>query len=338
MSFQIFTPLFNKIDIATASFVTDISSKSIAAITPVVTSGLTLAFILYGLLIIRGTVDMPVMDFLGRSIRTVIIMGVALASGLYQSQIANAIVKTPDELVSALISDGSQGAEVASLIDQSAGQGFDRAGEAFEKAGFFADNGIVYGFFGILILVTTAFLVAIGGAFLLLAKLALALLAGLGPLFIVALLFQPTQRFFEMWAGQVLNYGLLNVLFAAVFGLMINIFGSYMGDMRFDGVQKVSYALGGAVILSVAIVVVLLQLPSIAGSLASGVGLSYFHELRAVRGMASSARDIAGHRQKTDSKGNITQRASGVVGAAQMRGRSVGKTYGYFKGKLGKAA
>src|SRR5262245_54826219 len=134
MSFQIFTPLFNKIDLATSTFVTDISSRTIAEITPIITSGLTLVFILYGFLIIRGTVEMPVMDFLGRSVRVGIITSVALAGGLYQSHIADAIVNTPDELASALIPGGTQEAGAATLIDQAAEKGLDVAGEAFDQS------------------------------------------------------------------------------------------------------------------------------------------------------------------------------------------------------------
>ncbi len=51
MAFTLFTPLFNKIDTTTASFVTDISSNAIAAITPAVTVGLTLAFITFAVFV-----------------------------------------------------------------------------------------------------------------------------------------------------------------------------------------------------------------------------------------------------------------------------------------------
>ncbi|KAB2692453.1 hypothetical protein F9K79_22535 [Ochrobactrum sp. Kaboul] len=81
--FKIVEPLFNQIDFLTRTFVTDISSRIIAEITPVVSVGLTVGFITYGLLIIRGAVDMPVADFLGRCIRIGIIVSIAVAGGLY---------------------------------------------------------------------------------------------------------------------------------------------------------------------------------------------------------------------------------------------------------------
>lgn len=97
--------------------------------------GLTVGFITYGLLIIRGAVDMPVADFLGRCIRIGIIVSIAVAGGLYQSTIADAIISTPDALALA-ISGNAGGASAANVIDLAAEQGADYVSEAFSEAGF----------------------------------------------------------------------------------------------------------------------------------------------------------------------------------------------------------
>lgn len=332
MAFTLFTPLFNKIDTTTASFVTDISSNAIAAITPAVTVGLTLAFITFALLIIRGAVDMPVMDFLGRSVRIGIITSVALAGGLYQTEIASAIQSSPDDLAQALISSPTSGATASSLIDTAADKGFTKAQQAFEKAGIFGQNGIAYAVYGFIIMLATGVLVAIGGAFVLLAKIALAILAGLGPLFILALLWQPTARFFEMWTAQVLNYGLLIVLFSSIFGLMMSIFTGYMDDLKFDGAMNLGYAIGGSVILAVAMILILLQLPAIASGLAGGVGISYIHELRAMRGMGGSAGRSAGRAAGAAYRYTGARAATGW--AANKTAAGARTAVGYFKGRV----
>lgn len=334
MSFTLFEPLFAKIDTATSTFVSQMSAQAIATITPFVTLGLTLGFIAYAIAIIRGAIDMPVLDFLARSLRIGIIVSVALAGGLYQSQIADAIVELPNALAVALVSNPAEGSGAASIIDVSAGKGFDAAGRAFEQAGFFPD-GLLYGIFGIIIILATAVVVSIGGAFILLAKVALALLAGIGPIFIVTFLWQPLAKFFDMWIGQVLNYVILVVLFAALFGLMMDIYGGYVGDVKFESGVNVAYSLGGAIILSIAMVLVLMQLPGIAGALAGGVGLSYMHEMRALRGGAGSVSRASGlsaaGRMAGKQAGRAGNWAAGKAGAGIKSGAS--KAYGYFKGK-----
>ena len=331
MAFTLFEPLFAKVDTATNVFVSQISTQAIATITPFVTLGLTLGFIAYAIAIIRGAVDMPVMDFLARALRIAIIVGVALAGGLYQSQIAGAIVELPNSLAVALISNPTEGAGAASIIDVAAGKGFDAASRAFEQSSFFSADGLLYGIFGIIIILATAVVVSIGGAFILLAKVALALLAGLGPIFIVCYLWQPLSRFFDLWIGQVLNYVLLVVLFSALFGLMMDIYGGYVAGVKFESGVNVAYSLGGAIILSIAMVLVLLQLPGIAGALAGGAALGYMHELRALRGGAASVSRTSGlnaaGRQASRAGGWAASKASGGIKSG------VSKAYGYFKGK-----
>lgn len=331
MAFTLFEPLFGKIDTATNTFVSQISSQAIATITPFVTLGLTLGFIAYAIAIIRGAVDMPILDFLARSLRIGIIVSVALAGGMYQSQIAGAIVELPNALATALVSNPAEGAGAASIIDVAAGKGFDAAARAFEQSSFFSADGLLYGIFGIIIILATAVVVSIGGAFILLAKVALALLAGIGPIFIVTFLWQPLAKFFDMWIGQVLNYVILVVLFSALFGLMMEIYGGYVADVKFESGVNVAYSLGGAIILSIAMVLVLLQLPGIAGALAGGAGLSYMHEMRALRGGAASVSRASGLNAAGRQASRGANWAASKAGGGIKTG--VSKAYGYFKGK-----
>lgn len=335
MAFALFTPLFAKIDAVSQTFVADISTKVIAQMTPFLTIGLTLSFMFTALLIARGVIDRPIMDFLGRSITIAIITSIALAGGLYQTQIADVITSAPDDLASALITSPTQGSAAAQLIDKAASEGFDKAGAAWEQGSIISTSGLMYCVFGLIIFLSTAVLVAVGGAFILMAKLGLALLAGVGPFFVFSLLFKATARLFESWIGQVFNYAMLIVLFSAVFGLCMSIFTGYVSDVQFDGVQNVAYTLGGLVILVVAMALVLLQLPKIAGALAGGVSLGFLHEAKALRSGAQSAASAGGSaagslytRGQKDPSG-ARGPATGAIPAAA---RAAGKAAGFFKG------
>lgn len=333
-NFEIVAPLFQQVDNLTQTYVTDISSRILAEITPVVSVGVTLSFIAYGMLIIRGAVDMPVADFLNRCLRIGIITSIALAGGIYQTQIADAIMATPDALAQA-ISGNAGGASAANIIDNAAAQGAEYVSKAFDEAGWFRSEGLTYAAIGIVASIALTAVVGVGAIFVIVAKVALAILAGLGPLFILALLWQPTARFFELWASQVLNYALTIVLFAVVFTLLMDIFGTYMAQADFDGVQNVGYTLIGMMVISVVSVGLLLQLPSIASGLASGIGISYWYELRAMRGGASSA--YRGARAATRGAAAAPRAtANAARGVAQMATGAAGVTraaVGYFRGR-----
>ena len=93
--FRLVTPLFAELDRISTAFARDVSSRVIAGITPVLSVGLTVWFITWGLLVMRGAVQQPIREFLGKVIRTALIVSVALGAGLYQRDITEAIRTNP---------------------------------------------------------------------------------------------------------------------------------------------------------------------------------------------------------------------------------------------------
>ena len=292
--FRLFTPLFAELDNVTMTFSRDVSSRIIVAITPVLSAGLTMWFITWGILVMRGAVQEPVLEFLGKVIRTTLIVSVALGVGLYQSAVADLVRTVPDDLAAVVMGgeagnllSGSNGSPVviglsgsesgqAALMDRAAGQGLAKAEDAFEKGGIMTQQGIAFYTFGVLILLATVIMVGVGGAMILVAKVILALLAALGPLFIAALLFDATKRFFERWVAMVATYGLVVVLFACVFTFMLGIFGNYMSGVNLDGNMNVAYGIGGALVLTIVSCAILKELHH----LAVGLGGGYAHRIR----------------------------------------------------------
>jgi len=283
--FRLFTPLFAELDRVSTAFARDVSSRLIVAITPVLAAGLTVWFIVWGILVMRGSVEQPVREFLGKVIRTALILSVALGAGLYQRDVAELIRTVPDDLAAAVAGGEGDvgfaadplatGSVQAALIDRAAGQGLSKVEDAFEKGGLMTQQGIAFYTFGVLLLLATVIMVGVGGALILVAKVMLALLAGLGPLFIAALLFDATRRFFDRWVAMLATYGLVVVLFAAVFTFLLAIFANYMGGVALDGNMNVAYGIGGALVLTIVSVAILKELHH----LAVGLGGGYAHRI-----------------------------------------------------------
>lgn len=284
-------PLFEAFEGATRTYVTDISTRMIATVIPVVSAGLTVGFLVYALAVIRGTVQTPVSDLLWRCFRIGVIVSIASAGGLYQSTLADVIISTPDALAQSLIGTESGATSAGQILDDSINSAVVVTAKQWEKASVFSKQGIMYVVYSALIMVSAAIMVGIGGAFLIMAKVALSLLVAMGPLFILMLLWEPTKKFFEAWAGQIVTYGLTIVLYSITFTFLIGLYGTYMGNYQ-PGSNTINaiFALMGALIISVVSIVILLQLPSIAGALsAGGMALSYMREGRATQRILSKA-------------------------------------------------
>ncbi|CAB3802653.1 Type IV secretion system protein VirB6 [Paraburkholderia ultramafica] len=330
MDFHLFTDLFRHIDAATATFATDVSGRVITAAMPVISAGLTLSFIFYGFLVARGAVDHSLKDFMWKCLKISLIVSVASAGGIYQSQIAGAIQTAPDEFATALLpasAPSAQGTQAATMIDQAASEGFSKAGDAFEKAGIFSKEGLSYTAFGVLCLLSTALFTAIGGAFILLAKIMLALLAALGPLFIFALIFKATTGFFERWAGHVLGFSMLIVFVSAVFGLMIQLFTTYMEQASFDNGLNFAGTIGGCVVLAVAFLFIIIKLPEYASAMMGGIAAGLWYEARIAAGIG---RQTSGAGQVA--VGSAAKAGAAGAGAGRAAGGAVRKAAGRFKG------
>ena len=292
LHFRLMTPLFTEVDKVTMTFARDVSSRLIAEIAPVVSAGLALWFVVWGVLIIRGAVEQPVTDFLSHAIRIALIVSVALNAGFYQSTVAELVRSLPDELAR-VVMGGERGMEgappalasdvnaatsrsaQAAVIDRAVGLGLAKSGDAFEKAGVFSGQGVGFALLGMILLLATVAMGGIGGAFILMAKATLAILAALGPLFIAALLFERTKHFFQNWLAMVATYGLVVVVIASVFTFLLAIFGNYMNGVSFDGVLNIAYAVGGSAILALVSILVLLEVKTVA----VGLGGGHAHEM-----------------------------------------------------------
>jgi len=125
------------------------------------------------------------------------------------------------------------------------------------------------------IYVAAALTAALGFGVTLLAKLALALLIALGPLFIACALFNVTRRFFFGWLAQAINYLVLFALILAVLQLVLALVAGQWS--RIEGGDPVA---GGLVFVALCLLAMIffLQTPTIASGIAGGAsaGLADF--------------------------------------------------------------
>ena len=85
--------------------------------------------------------------------------------------------------------------------------------------------GLVAAIGGSIFLIVLAFEVLMG-------RMLLDLVLGIGPIFIACAAFAPTSRFFEAWTAKVANYALLQVLVAAFLGMALTAFSTELAPFQ----------------------------------------------------------------------------------------------------------
>ena len=273
--FHFYSRMFTELSNALSTYVNDTATNIIGAITPVATTLVSIYVMLWGWSMMRGVISEPIMDGAGRIVRLALIVGVALQLGLYNGFIADMLWNSPDTLASYL--GGGNGTSNAAYLDTLMSRMYDFGDAYYQKAQANSTLGIPdLGLLFMAYALWVAGVIATGyGAFLLaLAKMGLAVALGVGPLFILLTIFEPTKRFFDAWIGQALNYVFLVMLSAATIKLIMVILEKYLTDA--SGTVLADPALDQAlpaIVFSIIGALALVQMPAMASALGGGVAL-----------------------------------------------------------------
>jgi type IV secretion system protein VirB6 len=287
------------------TFISDGTSNISEWVSGPLTAAVTLYIVLYGYLVLRGSIQEPILDFAYRAIKLAIIVMLVKNASEYQTYVTNIFFDVLPREVSQALNTGT--APSASTFDSLLDKGQASATDIWSRGSWPVD--IVTGVGGMMVIGASFIVAAIGYIVSLYARLALAIVLAIGPIFVALAMFQSTRRFTEAWIGQLANFVILQVLVVAVGSLLIT-----SVDTTFSAIDAYTDVLMRPIALCaicLAALYVFYQLPNIASALAvGGASLTYGY---------GAARDA--HESTLAGAANHTARAAG-------RGvRAVGRTF-----------
>lgn len=262
--YQVFSFVDGQFKTPLESFISSGTSNIADWVSGPLTTALVLYIILYGCLVLRGSVQEPILEFAFRAMKLSIIVTLVRNTSDYQTYVTSIFFdRLPHEISQALNSGSTPS---ASTFDSLLDKGQTCAREIWSHASWPVD--IVTGVGGMLVIGASFLVAAIGYIVSLYARLALAIVLAIGPIFIALAMFQPTRRFTESWIGQLANFVILQVLVVAIGSLLITCI-----DTTFTAVEGYSDVLMRPIALCaicIAALYVFYQLPGIASALAAG--------------------------------------------------------------------
>ncbi|AOJ90956.1 conjugal transfer protein TraH [Burkholderia sp. MSMB0856] len=327
----LFTAVGGTLENGMSSYVTNVSSALSGTLVPVATTAVTIWVLAYGLAVVRGEAHEAVPAFAWRGLKVAITLAFALSAGIYQQHVVGAVNGATAGLAQTIqnaantTGGGNPGCgstngssvtaqaaatsiyETLDCYDQQVDlvmdayfnkathEGISPSGLAAAMGDFLC--GLIAALGGSIFLIVLAFEVVM-------ARMLLELVLGLGPIFIACGAFAPTARFFEAWTAKLANYALLQVLVAAFLGMALTAFSAELTSLHATSsspgadssalMQAISASLDDAAPAAAAIgmfatgvflAMVGWQLPSVAAGLSGGATLSGFGAFAA--GMAS---------------------------------------------------
>ena len=218
-------------------YVNQTSAAIIGAITPIVGIGVTIWIINYGLAVSRGQAQAPVMDFTWKATKIAMILGLGLSVGTYQSQIipvVNDVFFSLGKIVSLKGSNNCNfsSAQVFQMIDcnESHSMEFTKAfwNSLANGGSWQISQSILVAIYATILSIGIVFYYLVISVEILYCYLALQLILGVGPLFICALAFEPTKKYFEGWLSKVGNLCIFSMLCFAYMGMTVSIVESVL--------------------------------------------------------------------------------------------------------------
>ncbi|EII7348621.1 type IV secretion system protein [Salmonella enterica subsp. enterica serovar Kentucky] len=262
---------FKLFDEALDTYVTSTVGDVIAFISPIFTSMMILWIAIWGYMMMFGKVSEPLQEGVFRILRIGFIMTLGLTVGTYMDVVVDVLAHGPEEI--AAVVTGSSGSSAA-VLDSLFTRVLEVAQQAWQKAGIMSGDFGMY-LVGALIMLFGGAVVIVVAFLLLASKIATTALLAIGPIFIVGLLFNATQRFFEAWLSQVMNFGMLLILGSAIGRMVVEVSEHFLNRMQSSTGDLTQVGVAGGLIGFFALCVLFLKtVPAMASALGGGVALA----------------------------------------------------------------
>lgn len=273
---EIFSKIGGIYETATASFVDGAASSIISTITPVVTTGVIIYFMITGYMVIAGRISEPIGDVLIKCFKIGLVATLCLSIGGITNYVVGGMNGIENMLISAV--GGGDNKSVYQMLDanvETALKTISSIDKELAKLDFW-QIGKAFSLLltQIIILLGAAVITIIGAALLMLAKVSLTIILALSPLFIAGLMFPITAKFFDSWFSQALNFILVGVIVIFVCSFAMNSFDIVINDIKLAIGSGATFPIQSLFILLALTFVntfVLKQAPALAQGLAGGM-------------------------------------------------------------------
>lgn len=248
--------------------------SSIAA-TAVIAGGLY--FAVMGTLMALGRIDGAFSQLIMACIKFMLVAAIALNVGTYSSFVVDSVHGMETGFQKAFSGDhGAAPASVYESLDKALQDGWDVSAVLYERASGRGVTKIGTALSEIMlggaIALATMLIAVPAGAMVVAGHAMIALLLGIGPLFILAIGWGPTKQFFDRWFGQVLTAVLQVALVSAVLAIAVRMFTVAVTKIDVDDPSASTlFAILTVVVLTVVMLYLMYRAWEIAGSLGGGM-------------------------------------------------------------------
>lgn len=287
----IFQWIAGSMDQTLNTFINVTSANVINEFTTTIVGFGTLYFVMLGYMMIQGQVENAWSSFFKNCGKFLLISALAMNAGTYMGWVVEALRGLETGVASAFsATGGGPSTNVFQVVDKSISDGFQVGADMLSKMGkrqWYEMPMMFFDLLNALIIYVATLLIAVpAGAMIVVAKAMLSIMLGIGPVFIMMLLFgQFTSKWFDSWFGQVITYILQIALVSTVLSFGIKFFSSLVAEVLANPADYPISTMLEILIVTVVVFYMLQMANQVAGTLAGGISSAGL----TLRGLASGA-------------------------------------------------
>lgn len=232
---DIISALFQKVDSVAVSAVQQIYQSISSGLAPVFTVALTIYVAYWGYEMIYGRAPLTAGAFMWRIFRIGIIYTMAFNWGDFSSIVVDVLTKGADGVATAVCtavggtSCGTPETSISSTLSTLFTNALTAGKTVAASGGWGAAIGL--SLLAIVLLIATIVFITIAVSLVLVGKIALFVLLGLGPLFIAMALFNFTSVLFTGWLRTCAQYAIVPVVVYAILGFLLTLMNSTISNL-----------------------------------------------------------------------------------------------------------
>lgn len=236
-----FTWVGNQFDAILATYVLDVVAALMQGLAPIAVAAMTLWIGLYGWAVLRNQVSESIPEFVWKVFKVSLVLIIALQSSIYMQTVSDTANSLAVGVASTFLPAGIDPDTVTTpyvLIDKFNDAANSQVADIMKEASMLRLDlvlaGVIFSIGSVVFLCVALFVVT-------LSKLLLTFVIGIGPIFVLALAWRPTARFFDSWLSMLLNAVVMT--WFAFFALGLS---TFLGDSIFKAIADGGGFLGPA--------------------------------------------------------------------------------------------
>lgn len=274
----IFEWIGGSIDKTLDTFVSAVSSNVIDSFAVVIVAFGTLYLVMVGYMMIMGSIEQSGPHFLKTCAKFIIISGLAMSAGTYMSWVVDTLRGLETGMASAFSPSNSatEPTSVFQVVDNAMSDGFSIGADMMEKMGkreWYEIGMMMWDLLNALLIYAATLVIAVpAGAMIIVSKAMTSIMLGIGPIFILMLLFgQFTSQWFDRWFAQVMTYIMQVALLSTVLTFGVKMFQLLVEDVVGNPDDYPIATMLEIVVLALVVLYMMQQAYQAAGSLAGGI-------------------------------------------------------------------